>query len=231
MKRIASILVIALLTVFAAGITVSSASGDPSLVIGNVDSDAGETFSLKIGIKDNPGIISLRITVAYSDVLELVDVKDLGLLSGYTVPAPTIKSPYTLRWTDSLALENNSVSGDIAELTFKVKDNTPDGAYKITLDTVEVRNFVGERLDFGSAQAYAVIGEYEGEIPVDNGDDHSGVIPGTNPAANTPGEVTEITDDGNTNGNGCGGIAFPSAAMIALSASSLLLMRRKKSRD
>ena len=45
---------------------------------------------------------------------------------------PTNKDPFTILWSDSIH-GNNSTNGILAELTFKVKDDAPEGNYPITV--------------------------------------------------------------------------------------------------
>ncbi len=110
---------------------------------------SGDEFSVSVNISENPGIISLRLTVSYDmEVLELKEVSDSRLLNGYTQPSPTISSPYTLRWSDALATENNTSNGTIVILTFLAKkpiDNTT-----ITISHLESRNQIGEKVSFSN---------------------------------------------------------------------------------
>lgn len=121
----------------------------------------GSTIQVYISIEDNPGIISLRNQIKYdTSVLELVKVEDLKLLAGYTTPSPTITSPYTLRWADSLATKNNTSNGNIVKLTFKVKDTAKAGDYNISVSHVEARTTDGEKVEFSQANAVVTVVNY-----------------------------------------------------------------------
>ena len=112
----------------------------------------GGTFDLYVSIKNNPGIISLRHTVVYDTyALELTGVENLGLLNGFTTPPAAIKSPYTLRWADALATENNTANGDTVKLSFIAKNTAAPGLYDISVVHVEARNAEGKKVAFADA--------------------------------------------------------------------------------
>lgn len=122
---------------------------------------AGSTVEVYVSIINNPGIISLRQTISYdTSALELTAVEDLGLLAGYTTPSATINSPYTLRWADSLATQNNTSNGNIAKLIFTIKEDAQPGSYEISVSPVEARNVSGEKVRFGAASAAITVVEY-----------------------------------------------------------------------
>lgn len=121
----------------------------------------GQEIKVTLSIADNPGIIALRQTIAYdTTALELTGVKNLGLLSGYTQPSPTLASPYTLRWADSLATSNNAKNGAIAELTFRILDQAKAGSYTIQANHVEARNVSGSKLSFQNTSAQVTVYDY-----------------------------------------------------------------------
>ena len=136
----------------------SFALDNPEYVLESKSIQAGEAFSLEVGIKNNPGIVSLRFKVEYdSSALELVGASDTGLLNGYTAPSSVISSPYTLRWADSLAYNNNSENGTVATLNFVAKSTASSGAYYVVITPVEARDFNGEKISFASITAAVVI--------------------------------------------------------------------------
>jgi len=130
---------------------------------------AGEEVEIYVSIQNNPGIISLRNSISYdTTALELVSVENLGLLNGFTNPSVTITSPYILRWSDALAIENNTANGDIVKLTFRIKDNAEVGVYEISVNPIESRNFNGEKIMFeGTTSTITVIDYILGDIDND----------------------------------------------------------------
>ena len=137
--------------------------------ISDAEGTAGSTVEVYLSIEDNPGIISLRNTISYdTSALELIEVEDIGLLIGYTIPSATITSPYTLRWVDSLAAFDTTANGRIAKFTFKIKENAEIGEYGISVTHVEARNSNGTKVVFDKATAYINVIDYiSGDIDGD----------------------------------------------------------------
>ena len=152
-------------------ITVNKAASQISAKykISSVTATAGSTIDVYVSIENNPGIISLRNKIIYdTSVMELVNVEDLKLLSGYTTPSPTIDSPYTLRWADSLATQNNTASGNIVKLTFKIKDDAMEGEYSISVSHIEARTVNGEKVEFSQSDSVInVINYLPGDVDND----------------------------------------------------------------
>ncbi len=144
--------------------------------ITNATGTAGSTVEVYVSITNNPGVISLRNTISYdTSALELISVQDCGLLEGYTTPSATISSPYTLRWADSLATQNNISNGRIVKLVFQIKDNVEAGSYNISVTPVEARNVNGAKVVFGEASASinvidCIIGDTDGDGEVTDWD-------------------------------------------------------------
>ena len=137
---------------------------------------AGSTVEVYVSIENNPGIISLRNTICYdTSALELVKVEDCGLLSGYTNPSTTLDSPYTLRWADSLSVNNNTNNGQLVKITFKIKEETELGSYNISVEPIEARKTDGTKVTFIGENATVevidcVIGDVDGDGEVSDWD-------------------------------------------------------------
>ena len=122
---------------------------------------AGYTIEIDVSIANNPGIISLRNQIVYdTTALELVSVSDTGLLKGYTAPSSQISSPYTLRWADSLATENNNSNGTVVKLIFKIKDDAVVGTHDISISPIESRNIDGNKVEFESTSTTVTVIDY-----------------------------------------------------------------------
>ena len=120
----------------------------------NATACAGSNVELIVSIENNPGIISMRNQVEYdASALELVGVEDCKLLAGYTNPSPTINSPYSLRWADSLATQNNTANGNLVKLSFRIKEDTSVGDYVVSVKHNEARDTMGTKVEFASADA------------------------------------------------------------------------------
>ncbi len=144
--------------------------------ITNATGVAGSMVEVYVSITNNPGVISLRNTISYdTSALELISVQDCGLLAGYTTPSATINSPYTLRWADSLATQNNTSNGRIVKLVFQIKDSVETGNYSISVTPVEARNVNGGSVAFNGASAAVtvidcIIGDTDGDGEVTDWD-------------------------------------------------------------
>lgn len=161
-KRISSLLLIVMLLINCLPFQGVAAIGAPQYILDSETVQVGDTFTMAIAIADNPGIISLRFKVAYdTDVLELLSVANSGILNGFTTPAPTITSPYTLRWADSLATTDNTAQGTVITLTFKALQVT--NSTSVTIEHGEARNAMGTKVAFSNTTANVTVKE----VPVD----------------------------------------------------------------
>lgn len=103
----------------------------PQIKVASRTCAAGDSIKVQIYLENNPGIISIRLNAEYdSDVLTL-ESASAGSFEDVTF-GPTNKDPFTILWSDSIH-GNNSTNGILAELTFKVKDDAPEGNYPITV--------------------------------------------------------------------------------------------------
>jgi len=147
-KIIACLLTIVLL--FSTGLAAVSAAGTGTLSATNASGYRGDTVTVNVNLNNNPGLISMKFQVSYSDDLTLVSVSNSGLLNGWTTPAPTVSSPYTLRWADSLATTNNTATGTLVTLTFRIKDDADIGAQTVTITFNESRDAEGGKNSFAN---------------------------------------------------------------------------------
>lgn len=152
MKKLLSGIVVLILTVTMFAFPVSAA-GNGTLSLSGAEGKQGDTVTVNVNLNSNPGFITMKFTISWGEGLELANVSDAGLLAGWTTPAPTISSPYTLRWADSLSTTDNGATGKIATLTFKIKENAAVGNQTVTLTFSESRDTNGGRNTFGNATA------------------------------------------------------------------------------
>ena len=140
---------------------IETPSSNAKFTVENIKTRAGKTIELTVSIENNPGIISLRSLVTYDNsVLELKSVTNLGLLNGYTTPSSTISSPYTVRWADSLATNNNEANGAIMKLTFSINEDAQPGEYSVGIALKEARNANGQKVEFQSVQSNVTVIDY-----------------------------------------------------------------------
>lgn len=102
---------------------------------GNVRVD--DVFELEISLVNNPGVISVRFNFEFDEsMLQLLGATDTELLACWTTPSRVRTSPYILRWSDGLALENNDANGVIAKVKFKA---LKEGTTGIKINFIESR--------------------------------------------------------------------------------------------
>ena len=95
----------------------------------------GETFTMDICIKDNPGLVGWNVQVPFDETaLEL-----LSITGGNTFPASgmsygPMKSPASATYMDFVS-PNVTGDGTLFTLTFKVKEDAPLGDYTLTIGT------------------------------------------------------------------------------------------------
>ncbi len=116
---------------------VNAASTDALCVeVGSVTAEAGETVDVDVTVTSNPGVTAVKLVVTFDEsVLTLVAAEDKGLFNE-GIFSNNYASDYELVWLDALSTENNTATGVIATLTFKVNDDAALGATAITVYTV-----------------------------------------------------------------------------------------------
>lgn len=124
---------------------------EPTIVVDSVTAEPGETVTVCVSLENNPGIVSMMLTVDFDQALELIGRTDTGLLPGQ-VHSPNLNNPYTLCWVNDTATTNYTVNGAIVELTFKLSENAEPGTYPITisydLDNYDIYNCDVELVEF-----------------------------------------------------------------------------------
>ena len=105
----------------------------PIIYVSEAKARVGNTVSVDIALKNNPGFVSAKLKVNFnSDALSLTEVADAGVL-GSTSHNPSLTSPYILYWNNGTVTENFVVNGSVATLTFTVSEDAELGEYPITV--------------------------------------------------------------------------------------------------
>lgn len=114
-----------------AGVTVSTA-GCGTLAIGSASGAPGETVTLNLNMPVNPHLNYLYVGVAYDpQILELIAMDDKGLLSGFTYY--TSNGGISLYWEDRTLTANNTSTGTILSLSFKILKAPQDGYTPVSI--------------------------------------------------------------------------------------------------
>lgn len=86
-----------------------------------------------IVIENNPGVVSVQLTVTYDEqAMELIGLEDGGIL-GATLHSDEYANGYKMSWGNDTANKNLTDNGTIATLVFKLKPNVSDGEYQVSL--------------------------------------------------------------------------------------------------
>ena len=129
-------LFLAFLIVIAAGIPIAVAVSQPTIMVGSVEGNPGDTISVPITVENNPGIIALRIFVEYdAEVLQLTGVQDGTVFStGKSTFNNHLEAiPYTMLWEDGASKVNYSSDGTLVTLTFTVLASARGGDSAVTV--------------------------------------------------------------------------------------------------
>ena len=113
----------------------------------------GSEITVAVKIKNNPGITSMRLHVAYdTSVLTLTNVTDGGIIGTKNHPDNLSVYPYILSWANDTVRENFTSDGTIATLTFAVSPDAEFGDYEIKVsydnELDEITNVDMDVVDF-----------------------------------------------------------------------------------
>ena len=142
MKKVLSI-IIALFMLFAAmPMTSFAADVTAELIIDSVEASAGETIDVNINLKNNPGIVSANINVAFDDELTLVGAKNGNVFPADISFIPPkqlstigeVKASCNFAWQGVDIADSDIKDGTILTLKFKVSDQAViNDKYNITV--------------------------------------------------------------------------------------------------
>lgn len=90
----------------------------------SVTGKPGDEVKVKINLKNNPGIASLKFDVSYDEILTLEDVELSDAFTYATTPQP-YKNPQTISMMSPLS--EVTVNGTVATLTFLISESAEDG--------------------------------------------------------------------------------------------------------
>ena len=132
MKRIFTLFLIIILVVAMVPSIGASAKNAVEFTVGNATGAPGQEVTVKVSITQNPGITSAQVLVAYdAKVLEAKNINGLSLEGTKTAVGPIDANPLSMIWCN--ALNDITETGDIATITFKIKDNAVAGDYVLTV--------------------------------------------------------------------------------------------------
>ncbi|MBR0249159.1 MAG: S-layer homology domain-containing protein [Synergistaceae bacterium] len=106
--------------------------GTPMLIVSSATANRGEVATVTIALKNNPGIASIGLSVAFDKALVLKDVTYNTQIGGEFFDKPSAElNPVKLIWLSPF--ENNYEDWIFATLDYYVPDDTVKGKYKISI--------------------------------------------------------------------------------------------------
>ena len=162
-KKLLALLLTLLMVVSVFPTSVFAVEAEEKLVIEaeSVTGKAGDTVDVAIKVTENPGIIAFGIQVKYdSSKLEIVEEYDaenevhlnpavskiFGTAFNYTTSENYNDNPYTLV-VDNVGSKNNTATGTLMELTFRIKAGAELGDTPIELSYTKSGTPIDKNLD------------------------------------------------------------------------------------
>lgn len=132
MKKTFSILIIFAICFVSTAFMVVCADNNFNLKLECVDAKPGDIVEVDIVLENNPGIVAMLFDLTYDDRLQLVDVKDGGIVDGAFFGKDYSAKPYKMLW-NSASYSNFCDDGTLVTLYFKVADDAVDGEASVCL--------------------------------------------------------------------------------------------------
>ena len=133
------------------------AGGGIALSLSRAEGRVGDVAEVTLSAADNPGIISLQVKVKYDETkLELLSVKDGGILGKEIKHQKELTSPYVLSWENYVATENFTENGALCTLSFRILAGEEGEKIPVTMEVGDygVMNFdlkdLPRTLEYGS---------------------------------------------------------------------------------
>ena len=170
MKRVLALLLtlVMLLSVMPTG--VLAAGNDTAGVVvaaDRVSGKPGDTVTVDLTLKENPGIISLRLKVKYDGtVLTLTEKSVVNMFQNVTPSRNITDIPYVLIFDSSTSEANVTATGKLATLTFKINENAEaDQIANIELLVDNVFDFDGANISASAENGAVSVSEHEWGTP------------------------------------------------------------------
>ena len=107
---------------------------DPTIVVESVKASAGaDTVTVKVSVKNNPGILAMMLTCNYdSSALTLKSATNGDAMQALVMTKPgKLTSPCNFVWDGAELNAKDVKDGTVLTLTFEVADNAKKGTYNI----------------------------------------------------------------------------------------------------
>ncbi len=171
-RKIAAVLCAMALLCCPALAAAVSAAGSATVTVGTVSAHAGDTVEVPLSISDVTAVGGLGFYLKYDgNVLECTGASAQGILNAmelHTANAKPVEHPNEI-WVTGLALNGVTGDGVIATMTFKVKENAPQGvsAIQFTDKTQELYGISPDDV-FSLTTVNGGVQVVSGDAPADN---------------------------------------------------------------
>ena len=121
---------------------------EPTFVVDSVNAQAGDTVTVAVRVKANPGIASIKLLTEYVDGLTLTSIEYNTAIGGMSQLPQTYDSPAVLNWFNGAADSEGDFT--FAVLTFAVSDEAVAGDYgiSVTYNPNDVYDISETNIDF-----------------------------------------------------------------------------------
>ena len=164
-----------------------------TLKVASAEARPGESVTLSVDYENNPGVVVMAFALQYDhNALELTQVQD-GSFTGWSY------SGDNLLWIGS---RDNTSTGNILNLVFRVKDDAEEGGYPVALlfGDGDVANYAEQAVT--PAMTYGEVNVYH-TIPGDlNGDGNVNTLDLVRLKRYLLGEQVQLVASGDLNGDG-----------------------------
>lgn len=103
-------------------------------IASNAVGKPGDTVEVALVLQNNPGIVALALQVGYdAEKLELIEVRDNGLMPNAMFANSFSKNPYYVSWNDALGQNNFTGDGTLATMVFRIREQAALGGATVSL--------------------------------------------------------------------------------------------------
>ena len=150
---------------------VASAATAGTVTVESAQASAGETVSVSAVVSNNPGIVSMDLTLTYDQTrLELVSVTNEKFLTvGEQTAEVTLSEnltvyPQKVIMNGGSLPQNVTANGKLLTFTFKVREDAPLGDAFVALDSTDIINVDVEQVPFTFVDGTVSVVEKKTEI-------------------------------------------------------------------
>lgn len=141
----------------------------PQIIVESKSAFAGDSVDVTIALKNNPGIASMKLKVAFDSMLTLENISYNSSIGGQSQQPQSMTSPVTLNWYNGSA--DSEGDWTFATLTFKVSEDAEANEtanVTVTYNADDVYDISETNVDFEVQNGTVTISDY---LPGDiNGD-------------------------------------------------------------